>query len=299
MSRTIIALAAGLALSPAAQAAITALDLGTYTHAATHALPAGPAAEASAITWNWDTDTLFVLGDEGDAVVEVDKTGRQLSVMTLSGFDDTEGITYVGSGRFVVTEERLQDAYLLTYSAGGSVARASLPTASLGDTVGNVGVEGLSFDPVSDGFVFVKERVPQAVNVASIDFSAGTAAVSSLFSPSLGVLDLSDVQVLRTVPGLAGTADADNLLIFSQESSRLLEVSRSGTVLSSFDFTALASDAEGVTIDGDGVIYVVGETPAMYVLTPPPIPEPGTYALLGAGLVLVGGLARRRTRAAR
>lgn len=294
-----LALAAGLALSPAAQAAITALDLGTYTHAATHALPAGPAAEASAITWNWDTDTLFVLGDEGDAVVEVDKTGRQLSVMTLSGFDDTEGITYLGSGRFVVTEERLQDAYLLTYSAGGGVARASLPSASLGDTVGNVGVEGLSYDPVSGGFVFVKERVPQEVNLASIDFASGTAAVSSLFSPSLGVLDLSDVQVLRTVPGLAGTADADNLLIFSQESSRLLEVSRTGTVLSSFDFTALASDAEGVAIDADGVIYVVGETPAMYVLTPPPVPEPGTYALLGAGLVLAGGFARRRTRFAR
>ncbi|MDV7389995.1 SdiA-regulated domain-containing protein, partial [Arthrospira platensis SPKY1] len=99
--------------------------------------------------------------------MEVDKTGRQLSVMTLSGFDDTEGITYVGSGRFAVTEERLQDAYLLTYSAGGSVSRASLPTASLGDTVGNVGVEGLSFDPVSGGFVFVKERAPQAVNLAS------------------------------------------------------------------------------------------------------------------------------------
>jgi hypothetical protein len=136
------------------------------------------------------------------------------------------------------------------------------------------------------------------VSTASIDFTAGTATVSSLFTPSLNVLDLSDVQVLRTVPGLAGTADADHLLIFSQESSRLLEVSRSGAVLSSFDFSALASDAEGVTIDADGVIYVVGETPAMYVLTPPPIPEPETYALLGAGLALVGAFARRRARAA-
>ncbi len=298
MKNTILALAAGLALSPGAHAAITALDLGTYTHAATYALPAGPASEASAITWNWDTDTLFVLGDEGDALVEVNKQGQQLSAMTLTGFDDTEGITYVGSGRFVITEERLQDAYLLTYSGGGSVARSSLSSASLGDTVGNVGVEGLSYDPATGGFVFVKERLPQAVSTASIDFTAGTATVSSLFTPSLNVLDLSDVQVLRTVPGLAGTADADHLLIFSQESSRLLEVSRSGAVLSSFDFSALASDAEGVTIDADGVIYVVGETPAMYVLTPPPIPEPETYALLGAGLALVSAFTRRRARPA-
>ncbi len=299
MNRTILAIAVGLAFSPGTQAAISAVDLATYTHVATYALPSVAAAEASAITWNWDTDTLFVLGDEGDALVEVNKQGQQLSVMTLTGFDDTEGITYIGSGRFVITEERLQDAYLLAYTAGSSAARGTLPSASLGDTVGNVGVEGLSYDPASGAFVFVKERLPQAVNAASIDFASGTAAVSSLFTPSLNVLDLSDVQVLSTVPGLAGTADADHLLIFSQESSRLLEVTRTGTVLSSFDFTALASDAEGVTIDADGVIYVVGETPAMYVLTPPPVPEPGTYALLGAGLALVGAFARRQTRTAR
>jgi uncharacterized protein YjiK len=103
------------------------------------------------------------------------------------------------------------------------------------------------------------------------------------------------VQVLSTVTSLRGTADQDNLLIYSQETPRLMEVTRSGQVLSQFDFSGIAEDAEGVTIDGDGIIYVVGETPRMYVLAPTaPVPEPEGWALLMAGLGLIGAASRRR-----
>ena len=107
-----LALACGLPVL--AHAAPLSIDLGQYTLAHTYALPVIAAEEASAITYNWDTDSLFVLGDEGDALVEVSKTGVQLSVMTLTGFADTEGLTYVGGGKFVLTEERLRDAFRLT-----------------------------------------------------------------------------------------------------------------------------------------------------------------------------------------
>lgn len=285
----------GLCLASAAYAGPTSVDLSLYQHTATINL-GSLAAEASAVTFNPDTGSLFVLGDEGDAIVEVGLDGVQRSSMTLTGFDDTEGLTYLGGGRFAIGEERLQDIYELNYTAGGTVARGSLRTASVGPTVGNIGIEGFSYDPRNDRFIMVKEKSPQAIYDAAVTFTGPPAGPdinpSSLFDPALlGVLDLSDVQVLATVPSLAGTADEDNLLIYSQESARLLEVTRDGTILSSFDFSAIASDAEGVTIDHNGVIYVAGETPALYVLTP--VPAPGPLALSA----LIGVLGARRRRA--
>lgn len=243
-----------------------AFHLGRYRLGATFDLPAS-ASEASAIAFRPDTGNLYVLGDEGDALVEVTRSGTVVSTMTMTGFEDTEGLTYAGGGAFVLVEERLQDAYIFFYEPGGSMERANLASVSLGETVGNIGLEGISYDASRNAFIAVKEKTPQAVLEAQIAWSTAVVTVSDLFVPSLGVLDLSDVQVLSAVPPLAGTADGDNLLIYSQESRVLLEVTRAGAVTSQFDFAALSAVAEGVTIDHDGVIYVCDETPRVYVLT--------------------------------
>ncbi len=296
---TLVAVAAAISLVPLSVAAApVAFDLSAYSLTGTFVLPSVSAAEASAVTYNWDRDSLFVLGDEGDALVEVSKTGVQLGIMTLTGFDDTEGLTYIGNGEFVLTEERLRDAYRVSYTAGGSVSRAAALNVDLGSTVGNIGIEGISYDPRNGRFVTVKERSPQAVDEHTITFGApGAATTTALFTPALGVLDLSDIQVLATVPGLLGGMDEDHLLIYSQESALLLEVNRSGAILSSFDFAALASDAEGVTIDFDGNIYVVAETgPTLFVLSPTPVPLPPAILLGATGLAaLVGQAAARRS----
>ncbi|MEQ9061712.1 MAG: SdiA-regulated domain-containing protein [Gammaproteobacteria bacterium] len=299
--RSLRALATGACIAlaaPLSHAAVSSVDLSSYTLAGTFFLPAVTASEASAVTYDWDRNSLFVLGDEGEALVEVDFTGNQLSVMTLSGFNDTEGVTYIGNGEFVITEERMRDAFKLSYVAGGSVARGTLASADLGSDVGNVGIEGISYDPRDGSFVTVKENVPQEVNVNTITFGTpGSATTTSLFDPALlNFVDVSDVQVLATVPGLAGTAEADNLLIYSQESRRLVETDRNGNVLSEFDFFLLADQAEGVTIDFDGNIYVVdenGSLPRLFVLAPTPVPLPAAAWLLAPALA---GLWTRRRR---
>jgi uncharacterized protein YjiK len=287
-----IAIGLVLLASSAAYAGPTSIDLSRYRLTGTFNLPPVDASESSAITYNWNSGNLFVLGDEGEAIVEVTRTGTAVSKMTLTGFQDTEGLTYIGGGRFVLAEERLQDLFVLTYAAGGTVARSSLQSVSLGPTVGNVGIEGVSFDPRTGKFVFVKEKTPQAVGEATADFGAGSALLAALIGDNaLGVDDLSDVQVLATVPSLLGTADEENLLIYSQESRKLLEVTRDGTILGEFDFDGISTSAEGVTIDENGVIYITDEGPRVYVLTQ--IPEPAFAWLAGSGLVALA-LRRRK-----
>src|SRR5262249_56446232 len=115
------------------------------------------AQEASAVTYDWDTDTLFVAGDGGTSIVQVSKTGHLINSMTLAPgsspagteFYDTEGLTYVGGGQFVITEERYRQVDRFTYVAGGTLTRAAAQTVKLGTTIGNIGLEGVANDPVT------------------------------------------------------------------------------------------------------------------------------------------------------
>lgn len=242
------------------------------------------AQEASAVTYNWDTDTLFVVGDGGTTVVQIDKTGHLIDSMMLAAgsspqgteFYDTEGLTYVGDGRFVITEERYRQANLFTYAAGTTLTRAMVRTVKLGTTIGNVGIEGLSFDPANGHFVFAKEKTPGHVFDSAIDFVAGVATNGSptttestpLFDPALAsLLDFSDVFALSNLPSLEGDDSFDELLILSQESGQIVQVDRSGQVQHRMTLRTDATDTltiadmtvEGLTMDRDGFLYLVNE----------------------------------------
>ncbi len=285
---------AGLSLMSLEAAPPSSVDLSTYVLAGRHDLPEPTrtpapsnsllAQEASSITYNWDTDTLFVLGDGGTSVVQVSKIGELIDSMTLAPgnssqgttFFDTEGITYLGNGMFVLVEERDRQINLFSYVAGGILHRADVRTVKLGTTIGNIGLEGVSYDPLTGGFILVKEKDPISIFQTAIDFNAGTASNGSptatssadLFSPSLASLaDFSDVFALANLPSLSGQPDGTHLLIISQESGQIVNIDRTGTVYSRLTITAPSGSRlsvpdmtmEGVTMDRDGILYVANE----------------------------------------
>lgn len=309
-----------------AQAA-SSINLGHYQVSATYALSAlgGTSGgisglEASAVTYARDRGSLFFVGDEGTGVVEISLTGQTLGTMafnwasTGSTNHDTEGLTYLGGGVLVVSEERLYDAYRFSYVSGGTANLASSGVSISNATVGNNGLEGLSYDPRNGSFVTVKQASPQDVRSGTLSFGAslsGVANTSTLFNPTLlGVSTLSDVQTLSPVDALAGTAAADNLLVLSLGSRKLIEVDRLGQTLSTFDLSNILPNngIEGVTVDEHGTIYLVAEQrqdgsgPAnpmsqLIVLSATPVPEPESWAIALTGLGLLGLLARRKKQA--
>lgn len=303
-SSIMILVVSNVAFAAPAQTAVTDVDLNNYELVATYLLPPGDfttnpavinAHEASAVTYNWDTNTLFVIGDEGGNIVEVSLTGELISKMTIIGFNDPEAITYTGGGNFVIVEERNRDAYQISYVANFFIFKNSLVAVDLGGFVENIGIEGISYDPLTAEYITVKEKLPQEINLNALNFSSGIAIINSLFIPNLGVADIADVQALSIVPTL--TDDASKLLLISQESSKLLETDRNGNILSQFDLSAMSSTAEGVTIDFNGNIYVVAENglaPQLFVLSPKKldsdldedIPMSPMWALLLVGAIL-------------
>jgi hypothetical protein len=87
----------------------------------------------------------------------------------------------------------------------------------------------------------------------------------------------------------------------------LLETDRLGNIKSVFDLSTLGltfNAIEGVTVDENGTIYLIAEqnqsTPLLASTSPSqlivltPVPEPEIYAMMLAGLGLIGFARRRR-----
>jgi uncharacterized protein YjiK len=287
--------AAGAAGAGGSGGGFRSMDLSRYVRVGRYNLPEPTrttppdstsllAQEASAVTYDWDTDTLFVVGDGGTSVVQVTKTGALIDSMTLApgsspqgtDFYDTEGVAYVGGGKFVIIEERDRQVNLFTYVAGATLHRADAKTVKLGTTIGNIGLEGVTYDPPSGNYIFVKEKEPRGIFLTGIDFNAGTATNGSpttdesvnLFDPALvSTLDFSDVFALSNLPSLSGDPTFDQLLIISQESGKIVQVDRAGSVKHTLTIVGDPSDTisvpdmtqEGITMDRDGKLYVANE----------------------------------------
>jgi uncharacterized protein YjiK len=317
-------LAAALAVGISAHAA-DSLNLANYGVSATYGLDlvSGRVSglEGSAVTYARDRGTLFFVGDEGTGVIEISRTGITLGSMvfdwtgTATTNQDTEGLTYLGGGVLVVAEERLYDAYRFSYVAGGTATLANGYVSISNAVVGNNGLEGISVDPRNGSFVTIKQQSPQDILAGTLTFAGGAGGVSTmttLFNPALmGVTTLSDVQTLSPIDALAGTPAADNLLVLSLGSRRLIEVDRLGNVKSSFDLSSVLSHnaIEGVTVDEKGTIYLIAEQiqdgsnlpldpnpKSQLILLTPAVPEPETYALMLIGLgALVLAVRRKRS----
>ncbi len=334
----------------ASASAQSTVDLSQYSLVGRYALPeptrvGAPvnsllAQEASAVTWNRDTNTLFVLGDGGTSIVQVSLTGSLIDSMTLgrdpskpqgTAYYDPEGLAYLGNGKFALVEERDRVVSRFTYTANTTLAYGDSQHVKLGTTIGNIGIEGITTDPLTGGFIAVKEKQPIGIFQTTIDFAAGTASNGSatttnsvnLFDPTLtGLLDIADVFALSNLANVSA-ADRANLLLLSQESSKVIKVDRSGNVLGSLTIPLLSTNPlgttvltglpgttpvsvvdqqhEGITMDDAGRIYMVSENgggdinnPQLWVYAVSAVPEPFTGALALAGLFVVGLATRRK-----
>jgi uncharacterized protein YjiK/methionine-rich copper-binding protein CopC len=276
----------------------TTVEITNYMQTGRYPLPVRPAGvttpnllaqEASAVTYNKDTDTLFVVGDGSTAVVQVNKKGELIDSMTLAAggspqgtsFYDTEGISYVGAGKFVLIQERYRAVSQFTYTPNGTISLSDTQTVTLGTTVGNIGLEGLSYDPMTGGYVLVKEATPSGVFQTGINFTTLTATNGSpttdnsvnLFDPALvGLTSFADIYALSNV--LPATAiDYSHLLILSGPDGKVVQMDRTGKKIGSIS-VGIPPQNEGMTMDQNRVMYLANEVgggtdhPELHVWSP-------------------------------
>jgi len=257
---TVVATCLSLATAAFAQ---DASILSGYTLSRGPVALAGVEDDFSGITYDAASDTLFGIQNDPTRIVVLDKNLNVARTVDLVGFDDTEGICHVEGQRFAVVEERRRfvcefdmnaDSTKIAY---GDVDRALVEKKDYA----NKGIEGIAYIPAAKQFVIVKEKKP--LRVYSITRASLTAETNEIAHPwdahamPHGVTDLS---------GIAYDPQSDHLLVLSDESRAIIEVTRSGEKVGVLSLAAgsagLKADIpqpEGITLGKDGTLYVASE----------------------------------------
>ncbi len=224
--------------------------------------------ETSGLTYNPATGTLFTVTGKNPLLVELSRGGEVLRRIRLKGFADPEAVEMMDSGRMAIVDERRRQLTTFTLHDGDvELDAADFPGFDLGFAeAGNKGFEAVAWDARSSSLMLGKERSP--MGLFSLPFPGEDGAVGVMQPFSYGNLGMRDISSLSI------DARTGHALVLSDESRMLLEIDRAGQPVS---FLSLAGglngldrgieQAEGVTMDEQGNIYIVAEPNLFYVFS--------------------------------
>ena len=198
------------------------------------------------------------MDDANTTVYEISKTGDLIRSITLSGFDDTEGIAYQSDNYFFIVEERIANVLRvqLPETGSGPVLWDSCTVLSIAENWGNSGLEDVAYCANTTMVYAVKELGPSALYRITLDtngdpvnfFVNDPFSIEGISGDAAGIYALSD----------------GNFLILNQEENKLNGYSGAGEILSELPLGM--TKPEGITIDpNDSSIYVVGEPRQLFV----------------------------------
>ena len=236
----------------------------------------GDLSDASGLTYNTSTDTLFTVLNKSPYIVELSKSGQVLRKIRVEDVGDMEAITHVAGNRFVIADEgdnRLIEVEIPV--ATDVIETHHAPQLKLGfDKAGNENIEGVSWDTVHRRLLIVKEKNPKRLMEVRgfIDTQTGSATNLSIVH-----LDASQraIRAMRDLSSGTYHDDSGHLLLLSDESRLIKEYDQSGDAVSAMalwkGFHGLRKhvpQAEGIAVGPDKRIYIMSEPNLFYVFKP-------------------------------
>lgn len=224
--------------------------------------------ETSGLSWSPLTGTLFTVTGQNPQLIEFTPAGVVLRRIRLSGFADPEAVEVLDDGRLAIVDERRRLVAVFRLEPGvESLELDDLAHYDLGfPDAGNKGFEGLAWDPHGQRLLLAKERDP--LGLFALPFPGEDGAVGALEAlPNQPLL-------VRDLSSLAIDPRSGHMLMLSDESRLLVELDLQGEPRSFISlFGGLnglvqgIDQAEGVAMDGEGNIYVVGEPNRFFVFS--------------------------------
>lgn len=227
-------------------------------------LPGMEKDEASDLSYNPHTKTLFSVMGKNPFLVELSLQGDVLRKMPLNGWNNPEGLTVMENGLMAVVDEREHSLTIVKVDAGTTALnKADFPSYDLGPSKDqNKAFEAITWDKRNQQLVLGEERPPALFTWKSDGSQALSGDKQKRASTELDVRNLS---------ALAIDPRTGHMLVLSADSHLLLELDETGeqvsfmTLLGGFNgLKDTIPRAEGVTMDESGTLYIVSEPNLFY-----------------------------------
>jgi uncharacterized protein YjiK len=132
--------------------------------ASIQALPVqGVKNNLSGLAFDPERDHLWAVINGPPQLLALDRAGNVLQRIELAGFNDTEGVAYLGDGMLLIVEERRQNLVVVAAPEPGTdrIQREGHPFLTLKlSAADNNEFEGASYDIANDRLFLVRERKP-------------------------------------------------------------------------------------------------------------------------------------------
>ena len=252
--------AASLLLGQALGQAEESTRLDQYTLAKGPVVIGGVSQNASGLTYHAGRDSLFVVLDSPQRIVEINLDGSLKRKISLNKFEDTEGIVWMQGDRFAVVEEARGNIVLIELEPkDGGVSWKKAKKLNLDIKVNTTnGLEGIAYDPLAMRFFVAREKRSPAVFKIIPPKPESDAPPTSILMRLPG-------RGLHHISGLHYDAKNERLLILSHESAYGIETSRLLLRGGKAGLSRTIFKAEGVALDKRGTLYIVSEPNLLYV----------------------------------
>ncbi|UVM50832.1 MULTISPECIES: SdiA-regulated domain-containing protein [unclassified Pseudomonas] len=227
-------------------------------------LPGMETDEASDVSYDPQTKTLFAVMGKHPFLVELTLQGDVLRKMPLVGWSNPEGVTAMGNGLLAITDEREHLLSIVKVDADTRELNiANFPKYDLGPSKDqNKAFEAVVWDAHNQQLLLGEERPPALFSWKSDGSQTLKGDKQKLPSDALDIRNLS---------ALAIDSRTGHTLVLSADSHLLLELDEKGEQVSFMTlfggFNGLKKTiprAEGVTIDEAGTLYMVSEPNLFY-----------------------------------
>ncbi|ENG0938060.1 YjiK family protein [Salmonella enterica] len=239
----------------------SALALSSYKAVIQQKPVAAVKSNLSGLTYSAEDRMLFAVINNPPELVWLTTEGQLVGRMPLQGIHDPESIAWSGGNQFLIGSEKDGAVYKTQVDIQrGAMQIISMVKLEGYDKAKNKGLEGTAWDAKNERLYAAKERKPIVIKEVEMSKNGITRVLPSAITASV-----SDVS------GLEYYAPTDSLLVLSDESKMILEVSSEWRVRDRLFLTAewsgLREDIpqpEGIAIDNENNLYIVSEPNLFY-----------------------------------